>query len=111
MPSTMSTSSRSRGYAFASIESSICPMYAASLRHGTTIDTKGRTSDTETPGTPLIGVWPASGRLCAGVECLIIPAQTAKALPPRSEERRVGKECRSQGPQDQIKKKHDATQE
>src|SRR2546426_731866 len=31
MPSTMSTSSRSRGYAFASIESSIGPIYSASM--------------------------------------------------------------------------------
>src|SRR2546426_4278699 len=68
MPSTISTSSRSRGYSFASIESSIGPMYSASLRHGTTIDTKGRTTDPETRVTPLMGAWPASGRLCRSEE-------------------------------------------
>ncbi|TLY54436.1 MAG: asparagine synthase (glutamine-hydrolyzing) [Gemmatimonadetes bacterium] len=46
-------------------------MYAASLRHGTTIDTKGRTRARETPGGRLVAVWPASGRLWAGRECVI----------------------------------------
>src|SRR5216117_1726332 len=70
------TSSRSRGYSFASIESSIGPIYAASLRHGTTIDTKGRTTDPEALVTLLMGAWPASG--------LIMPAPSAKPLPPGS---------------------------
>src|SRR2546422_11776440 len=82
MPSTISTSSRSRGYAFASIESSIGPIYSASLRHGTTIDTKGRTTDPEALVTLLMGAWLASGRLCAGLDCLIMPTQPAKGLPP-----------------------------
>src|SRR2546421_4370943 len=75
MPSTISTSSRSRGYAFASIESSIGPIYSASLRHGTTIDTKGRTTDPEALVTLLMGAWPASG--------LIMPRATRKGLATR----------------------------
>src|SRR5437667_5041363 len=72
MPSTISTSSRSLGYSFASIDSSIGPMYAASLRHGTTIDTKGRTHAPETPVRRLVAVRPASGRLRPGRECVIM---------------------------------------
>src|SRR5438552_14758661 len=72
MPPTISTSSRTLGHSFASIDSSIGPMYAASLRHGTTIDTKGRTHAPETPVRRLVAVRPASGRLRPGRECVIM---------------------------------------